>query len=114
MDRAELLAGTVGDLCILALGIDADDGTFGGEQIWYDGSHTLAGCGRRHGEQMAVPVIAQRFPDSGHGRSEGQSRRGRGGRLPCQWQSAPIIARDSTAMKVVKAMLKAAQAQVPS
>jgi len=59
MDRAELLAGTAGDLRILALGIDADDGTVGGEQVRNDRSHALAGSRRRHGQQMGWTIVAQ-------------------------------------------------------
>ncbi|CLP53059.1 Uncharacterised protein [Mycobacterium tuberculosis] len=58
MNRAELFAGAAGDPGILSLGVDADDGAIGGQQIGDDGSDALAGSRRRHGQQMGRPVIS--------------------------------------------------------
>lgn len=57
VDRPELLAGAAGDLGVLALGINADHGAVGGEQVRDDGSHALAGPGGCHRQQMGRAVI---------------------------------------------------------
>jgi len=61
MNRPEFLAGTAGDPCILTFWIDTDYGTVGGQQVWNDRAHTLAGTRWRHGEEMGRAIIAQRL-----------------------------------------------------
>ncbi len=62
MDRAESLAGAACDPGIFALGVDADHGAVGGEQIRNDRADALAGSGRGHRQQMRRAVIAQELP----------------------------------------------------
>ena len=59
VDRAEGLAGAAGNPGIFALGVDADHGAVGREQVGDDGSHALAGARRCHRQQMGRAVIAQ-------------------------------------------------------
>ena len=59
MNRAEFLARTAADPCILAFRIDADHGTVGGQQVRDDRAHTLAGTRRCHRQEMGRAVITQ-------------------------------------------------------
>ncbi|MNE38323.1 hypothetical protein D3C80_1322180 [compost metagenome] len=61
MNRPEFLARTAGDPRILAFWIDTDHRTVGGQQVWNDRAHTLAGTRRRHRQQMGRAIIAQGF-----------------------------------------------------
>jgi hypothetical protein len=89
MDRAELLAGAAGDLGIFALGVDADHGAVGGEQVGDDGSHALAGARRCHRQQMGRAVIAQELSGlPSRPISRPVSARARGP-FPCRWRSGP-------------------------
>ncbi|MCY1229211.1 hypothetical protein D9M72_415680 [compost metagenome] len=57
MNWPKKLASAVGDPGILAFRVDADHRAIGREQIRNDGSHTLAGSCRRHGQQMGRTII---------------------------------------------------------
>ena len=65
MDGAEAVAGATSDAGVLALGVDADDGAIGGEEVGDDGADALAGAGRRHGEEMGRTVITEQLAGVG-------------------------------------------------